>query len=120
MVRAVGNAADAKVPIEVRFALRDRPEIGKPAKLDLELVPLAPLDRMIASFYAGPGLSVASGAQPAEADRPEPGVPIRHEIEIVAQRDGVFSVSATVLADSSAGSVSRTFTIPVIAGAGAP
>ncbi|MGH8150050.1 MAG: hypothetical protein ACRETB_08760 [Steroidobacteraceae bacterium] len=120
MVRAAGNATDAEVPIEVRFVLRDRPEIGKPTELDLELIPSAPLDRIITSFYATPGLSLASGAQAAEIDRPEPGVPIEHTLQIVAQRDGIFSVTATVLADSSAGSVGRTFTIPIIAGAGTP
>jgi hypothetical protein len=119
MVRAVGDATGGGVPVEVRFALRDRPEVGKPAELDLELVPSAPLDRIITSFYAAPGLSVASGAQSAETERPEPGVPIEHTLKIVAQRDGIFSVTATVLADSSAGSVARTFTIPIIAGAGA-
>jgi hypothetical protein len=118
MVRAVGDSSGGGVPVEVRFALRARPEIGEQAKLDLEMVPTAPLDRLVASFHAEPGLTVAQGAKPAEVNRPDPGVPIHHELTIVAQRDGIFYVSATVLADSSTGSVARTFTIPIIAGGG--
>jgi hypothetical protein len=120
MVVAVSNGTGTSVPVEVRFALRERPEIGKAAELDLEMVPSAPVDRLIASFYAEPGLTLSDGAQPAERDRPEPGVPISHRLTIVAQHDGIFYVNATVLADFNNDSVAHTFTIPVIAGAGSP
>ncbi|MGB6450845.1 MAG: hypothetical protein WBE92_08845 [Steroidobacteraceae bacterium] len=120
MVVAVSSGTGTSVPVEVRFALRERPEIGKAAELDLEVVPSAPVDRLIATFFAGEGLSLSDGAQPAERDRPEPGVPIAHRLMIVAQRDGIFYVNATVLADFNSESVAHTFTIPIIAGAGSP
>ncbi len=120
MVAAVTAGKDGNLPVRVRFALRDRPEVGQAAELDLELVPSAPLDRLVASFHAEPGLSVSGGAEPSERDRPEPGVPIPHRLTIVPQHDGIFYVDATVLADLGNESLARTFTIPVIAGAGAP
>ncbi len=120
MVVAVSNGTGTSLPVEVRFALRERPEIGKSADLDLEVIPSAPVDRLITTFYAEPGLSVSGGAEPAEHDRPEPGVPIAHKLTIVAQRDGIFYVNATVLADFNSESIAHTFTIPVIAGAGTP
>lgn len=119
MVIAVSNGTGTSVPVEVRFALRERPEIGQAAELDLEVIPSAPVDRLIATFYAEEGLSVSDGAQPTERDRPEPGVPISHRLMIVPQRDGIFYVNATVLADFNNESVAHTFTIPVIAGEGA-
>ena len=118
LVRAVGDETGGGVPVDVRFRLLTRPQIGESAKLDLVMVPSAPLDRLVASFNAEPGLSVAEGAAPMQRDQPQAGVPIQHELTIVAQRDGIFYVTATVLADSAAGSVARTFIIPVIAGSG--
>ena len=53
-----------------------------------------------------------------QIEHPEPGAPISHTVTIVPQRDGIFFVSATVLADSPTNSVSHLFSIPVIAGAG--
>jgi hypothetical protein len=120
MVEAVSSAKSDDLPVQVRFALRERPEIGKSSELDLVMIPSAPLDRLITVFHAEDGLSVSAGAEPTQRDRPEPGVPIRHRLTIVPQRDGIFYVTATVLVDSASGSVARTFTIPVIAGTGTP
>jgi len=118
MVRAVGDFSGGGVPVEVLFSLRSRPTVGEPAELDLRMVPSAPLDTLIASFQGEPGLDVSGGKQPTEAHHPQAGVPIDRVLTLVAQRDGIFYVSATVLADSANGSVARTFTIPIIAGSG--
>ncbi len=107
------------VPVSVQFDLRQRPEVGQPAELDLLITPSAPLERVMTSFHAGEGLTLRGGSAPAVEDRPEPGVPIRHTLTIVAQQDGIFYVDATVLADLGTGTLAHTFTIPVIAGAGA-
>lgn len=121
MVAAVTIAkGDELLPVEVKFALRERPEVGKASELDLEMIPSAPLDRLITVFHAEDGLNVSAGAGPAQRDRPEPGVPIPHQLTIVPERDGIFYVTATVLEDAGSESIARTFTIPVIAGAGAP
>jgi hypothetical protein len=106
------------VPVDVKFALRQRPEVGQSATLDLLIIPSAPLDRVTTSFHAEGGLTLRDGAAPSVQERPEPGVPISHSLTIVAQQDGIFYVDATVLAESGTESIGRTFTIPVIAGAG--
>ncbi|HXS27031.1 MAG TPA: hypothetical protein VN730_05120 [Steroidobacteraceae bacterium] len=106
------------VPVEVRYALRQRPEVGKPVELDVEVTPTGPLGRLVTSFHVEDGLSIENGGAASETDRPAPGVPLSRALTIVAQRDGIFYVSATVLVDAGADSVARTFTIPVIAGAG--
>lgn len=117
MVAAVGSDKGG-LPIEVHFALRQRPEVGRPVELDIEVTPLGPIGRLVTSFHAEDGLAIEKGGSPEESDRPEPGVPLSRSLTIVAQRDGIFYVNATVLVDSGADSVARTFTIPVIAGEG--
>jgi hypothetical protein len=119
MVAAVGNGR-ASVPVQVRFALRQRPEVGKPVELDVELTPSAPVDRIITSFHADDGLTLRDGAAAQQTDRPELGVPLSRALTIVARRDGIFYVDANVVADAGPDSSSRTFTIPIIAGAGTP
>ncbi|HUN26401.1 MAG TPA: hypothetical protein VMU67_08840 [Steroidobacteraceae bacterium] len=119
MVAAVASTRSDGI-VQVRFALRKRPEVGAPAELDVELVPATPLDRLVATFHGEDGLALREGGDPAEFDRPETGVPISHPLEIVAQHDGIFYIHTTVLADSGAESIARTFTIPIIAGSGTP
>ncbi len=120
MVAAVSSGKGDDMPVKVTFALRNRPEVGQASELDLEVIPSAPLDKLVAVFHAQDGLSVKSGAEPSERDRPEPGVPISHRLTIVPARDGIFYVDATVLVDFGSESIARTFTIPVIAGTGEP
>jgi len=117
MVAAVASTKTDGI-VQVRYALRKRPEVGAPAELDVELVPAMPLDRLVATFHAEDGLTLSEGGEPAEYDRPEPGVAISRPLEIVAQHDGIYYVHTTVLADAGADSIARTFTIPIIAGAG--
>lgn len=118
LVAAVAGEKTA-VPVQVQFALRSRPEIGKPVELDIEVTPTGPLGRLVTSFHAQDGLEIERGGGASATDRPEPGVPLSRALTIVARHDGIFYVSATVLVDQGADSVARTFTIPVIAGAGA-
>jgi hypothetical protein len=117
-VDAVAGPKSA-VPVEVQFELHARPEVGKPVELDVHVIPTAPLGRIVTSFHAEDGLAIEQGGAASEMDKPTPGVPFSHALTIVAQHDGIFYVSATVLVDLGADSVARTFTIPVIAGAGA-
>jgi hypothetical protein len=119
LVTAVSAGKAGGVPVDVKFALRQRPEVGQSATLDLVVTPSAALDRLMTSFHAEEGLTLSEGAQPTVQERPEPGVPIPHTLTIVPKQDGIFYVDATVLADSGTESIARTFTIPVIAGAGA-
>jgi hypothetical protein len=118
MVTAV-SAGKSALPVDVKFALQQRPEVGQSIKLDVQVTPSAQLDRLITSFHAEDGLTLGDGAQATEHDRPDPGVPIVHTLTLVAKQDGVFYVNATVQADWGTESVAHTYTIPVIAGAGA-
>jgi hypothetical protein len=116
MVSAVssGKAGD----FELKYELRERPVVGQPVDIDLALIPARDMDRIYAVFQAADGLELTKGGRTSDFDHPPAGVPITHTLTVVAQRDGVLYVSAVVLADTSTESVTRSFSIPVIAGAG--
>jgi hypothetical protein len=119
MVTAV-SPSKTPGPVQLKFILGDRPQVGRPLEVEFAVLPLKPVDRVAARFSAGAGLELRHGEQMAAIENPEPGAAITHKITIVPQQDGIFFVSATVHADSPTESISRTFSIPIIAGTGAP
>jgi hypothetical protein len=119
MVSAVGNGKPYG-DIELKFDLRAHPVVGEPADIDLALIPTQDLDRVSAVFQAVDGLEVTKGAKAPEVLHPPAGVPITHTLTVVPHRDGVFYVSAVVLADAASETVTRNFSIPLIVGAGNP
>jgi hypothetical protein len=117
MVSAVSGGPPS-APVELKFALAQRPEVGKSVEVEVAVLPVSVLDRIAASFQAGAGLELQSGGQMQAVDKPQPGVPLSHRLTIVPRRDGIFFVSAVVHADSPEQSLTRTFSIPIIAGQG--
>jgi hypothetical protein len=117
IVSAVGSGK-ASGDIELKFDLRGRPVAGEPVDIDLAVIPTQDLDRLYAMFQPGEGLELTKGGKLEEISHPPVGVAISHTLTIVPQRDGVFYVSAVVLADSATESVTRSYSIPLIAGAG--
>lgn len=116
----VAAASTAKTgPVELKFDLRDRPEVGQPLDVDVALVPAQPnIDRVQVKFQAEDGLELVSGGDVEPIEKPADGVPIRRTVRVVPHRDGIFALSAVVSTDSANSSGSRTFSIPVIAGRG--
>jgi hypothetical protein len=117
MVAAV-SASKSPGPVEVRFALSGRPVVGQPLEIHLSLTPVAELDRLYARFQAGEGLDMVKGAETAHVDRPPRNTEIVHTVTVTPKSDGIFYVTAIVLCDSPTDSVSRIYSIPIIAGAG--
>ena len=117
MVSAV-SSGKAPTAIDLKFALRERPVVGEPVDIDIALIPAQDIERVYATFNATDGLEISKGGRTPQMEHPEIGAPISHTVTIVPQRDGIFFVNATVLADLEANSITHTFSIPVIAGAG--
>jgi hypothetical protein len=117
MVSAV-SAGKSSATIDLKFELLGRPVVGQPVDINFALIPGHELDRMSAVFHAADGLELTQGEKTEIIDHPEVGVAVTHTITIVPQRDGIFYLTAVVLADSPTDSLTRTFSIPVIAGAG--
>ncbi len=121
MVSAVGGAHTGRAAVQLKFELRQRPDVAQPLDIDIVILPAsADLDRLYGKVETGDGLELAEGAQIAPTERPVEGIPIRHSIKVLPKKDGIFTVNAVVSADAAGQSWSQTFSIPVIVGAPLP
>jgi hypothetical protein len=120
MVAAV-SSSKAGPPIEIRFAIPARPEVGQVTDIDIAVVPRAPVpDSVSVSFQVVEGLEIVDGAQLQRVDNLVEGTPIRHVVKVLPKRDGIFAVTAVASFVSASQDATRTFSIPVIAGEGLP
>jgi hypothetical protein len=112
---AAGRAADAVV--DLKFELKERPEIGKPAAIDIALLPKVATDEMNVTYLANEGLTVQNSATPSRFEHVQAGSVYRHQATVVPKVNGVFYLSAIVMVQTDTGEVTRTFSIPVVIGA---
>lgn len=121
MVSAVALNKTAGVPVEVRFEIKDRPQIAQPLDVDLVIVPLsASVDRVSGKVQTEDGLELVDGADIPTSDHPAEGVPLRHTVRVQPKQDGIFVLSAVLTVDGGGQSSTQTFSMPLIAGAGMP
>jgi len=104
--------------VDLRFSLAGRPQVGEPLEIELALTPAVELESLFARFQVAEGLQLVSGAETGHLEHPALGVPVGHTLTIVPKADGIFYITAVVLADSAKESIARTFAIPIIAGQG--
>jgi hypothetical protein len=115
MVAAV-SASGSGPPISVRFRLDTKPVVGRPTQLVLALIPADG----IASSHIHGALQAADGLllqspKSFDLDVTSGGEPAQQQVTVVPQRDGVLSLSASVVIDYENTSLSRTYVIPLIA-----
>ena len=121
MVSAVASNKPSTLPVQVKFELRDRPDVGRPVALDLAIVPMsASVDRVFGKVEGEDGLELVEGAEIAASDRPQEGVPIRHSVKVLPKRAGIFMVRAALTVDAAGVSSTESYSIPLIADAAAP
>lgn len=120
MVGAV-SSSKAGPPVELKFSLSTRPEVGQVTDVDVAVIPRAPVpDSVSVSFQVVDGLEIVGGSQLERVDKLTDGTPIRHVVKILPKRDGIFALTAVVSFVVTGMDSSRTFSIPVIAGEGLP
>ena len=120
MVSAVSTAKSGP-PVELRFSLAGRPEVGQVVDVEIAVIPRAPVpDSISAMFQAAEGLDVIDGSQLDRVEKLVDGTPIRHVVKIIPKRDGIFALTAVVSFAQQNQDLARTFSIPVIAGQGLP
>jgi len=118
MVSAVASNKPSTLPLQVKFELRDRPDVGQPAELDLAIVPMsASVDRVSGKVEAEDGLELLQGGEIAAAERPVEGVPIHHHLKVVPKREGIYTVRALLTVDASGVPSSDAYSMPVIVAA---
>jgi hypothetical protein len=120
MVAAV-SATKTDSPVQVKFTLAERPELGQEVDLRVVVLPGAPnLDSLSMSFQVMDGLDIVDGADTVTIDKPADGTPVRHTLKLIPKRDGIFAVTAVVSTNLANQTTTRMYSIPVIAGAGLP
>lgn len=118
MVAAFSGTRGQPGLVDLKFKLAKRPAVGEPVEIDLALIPTVELERLFARFQVADGLQLVSGAETEHFEHPAKDTPIGHKITVTAKTDGIFYVTAIVLADSDKESIARTFSFPLIAGQG--
>jgi hypothetical protein len=117
MVSGVAAGRAENAPIDLKFDLKARPEVGKPVTIDIALLPKVASPVMNVTYLATEGLAVETSTLPSRYERVQPGSVYRHQATVVPRADGVFALSAIVMVQTDAGDVTRTFSIPVVVGA---
>jgi hypothetical protein len=118
MVAAV-SASKGGPPVELKFSLPSRPEVGQVMDVDVAVVPRAPVpDSVSVTFQVAEGLDIVDGSQLDRVEKLVDGAPVRHVVKVLPKRDGIFALTAVVSFTASNQDLSRTFSIPVIAGEG--
>jgi hypothetical protein len=118
MVAAV-SGAKAGPPVELKFELREAPEANQVVDVDIAVLPDVPaINRISGKFQAGEGLELVEGGDLPAVDKPAPGTVIRHVVQIIPKEDGIYTVNAIISVDLADGSITRSYSIPVIVGEG--
>lgn len=120
MVAAV-SASKPGPPVELKFVLTAKPEVGQVMDVDIAVVPRAPVpDEVSVAFQAAEGLEIIDGSQLDKVEKLVDGTAVRHVVRILPKKDGIFTLTAVVSFTVGSQDATRTFSIPVIAGEGLP
>ncbi len=118
MVEAVGPSG-TQPPVELRFSIRSRPQVGQDDEIDYALIPqVGGLGTIRLGFGSIDGLRVVDRGPTLVAIKPAIGVPIFGSITVRPLKAGLYTLTAAVAVETSNGSVVWPFAIPVIAGEG--
>jgi hypothetical protein len=103
-------------PIGLKFRLDTRPVVGMPSQLVLALIPTpgVQISHIHGSLQVADGLQLQS-PHSFDIAAPKGGAPLEQDVTVVPQRNGVLSLSATLVIDYDNGSIARTYVIPLIA-----
>jgi hypothetical protein len=115
MVAAVSGVATV-TPVGLKFKLREPPRVGQPLRLELALAqePGLDIDSILVSLQPGDGLGLESDHS-IEIRTPQAGATQRLVVTLRPQQPGLLSLGATVLVDAGSTSLTRNFSIPLIA-----
>lgn len=114
MPRAVGNGKPGAAA-DIKYDFAARPEVGKPVELQVALIPSAGVDSMEATFTGMDGITLA-GDLTLTVNKAKAGEAFKHSISVLADRAGVYYITAVVSTQISGVTLSRTYSIPFVAG----
>jgi hypothetical protein len=100
----------------LKFKLAAAPVVGKAGTVDLVLVPTGNVafEHVHMSLRPGEGLRLLSDSSMESAETAA-GEALRYEIQYMPEAAGVLTLGVTLVVDAENNSLSRTYTIPLIA-----
>ena len=117
MVSAVSSSGKPGAPVELKFDIAAKPELGKPLQVTVAVVPRGEgISQLRVVFQSNEAVEVQAGNEMPVQERPADGVAVSHTVTVVPRREGVFYLGAVALVDGAGGSVARSFAIPIIVG----
>jgi hypothetical protein len=115
MVDAVGPSR-SHPPVDLKFAIRDRPTVGQDDLIDVALIAQRPgVQSLHVAFLSSAALKVVTHA-PLQADKPMPGAPVFGSVSVRPAAAGLYTLTATVTVQSPDQTLVWPFSIPVIVG----
>jgi len=109
------------LPLQLKFDLRERPQVAQPLDVDLVVIPLSgAIDRVFGKVVGEEGLELVSGGDLQQAAKPVEGAPIQYSVQVLPKTDGIYTLTASISVDSAGVISTQTYDIPVIAGQGIP
>lgn len=109
------------LPVQVKFALQSKPEVAQPLDVTIAIVPTASnLDRVFGKVEGEEGLEMAGSGELEAAERPLENTPIERTIKVLPQKEGIYTLTATVSVDMAGQISTQSYTFPVITGNGMP
>jgi len=102
-------------PVDLKYDLAAKPEVGQPFEIELALLPRLPADALEVEVTGMPGLVlVGNGAMKVEAVRG--GATYTHKVLVRADAAGTYYVSVIAKMITQVQREVRTFSIPVVVG----
>jgi hypothetical protein len=116
------KSGSTPLPVQVKFEITERPEVGKPLDVNVAIIPTTPnFDRLMTQAQGEEGLEVVGSADLPTSEKPTEGTPVQHIVKVLPKTDGIYNLTLTVSGVDTAGQVSsQAYQIPIIAGQGFP
>lgn len=115
-LNAAVSLSPAATLFGLKFKLASGPVVGKPAIVDLVVIPTGNVafERVHISLRPGEGLRLLSDSSLDSAESAA-GEALRYEIQFMPDAAGVLTLGVTLVVDAENNSLTRTYTIPLIA-----
>jgi hypothetical protein len=113
MVAAVSASKAASV-ISLHFALRAQPTVNTPLPVEVAIVPHRKFASIRVHFENQDGLTATAGENLGPVTDAETETALLHQLVLLPSKAGMFMVTSSVEIESEDGSVTRTFSIPII------
>lgn len=114
MARAVGSGKTGAA-VDIKYDFLSKPAVGKPVEVELALIPNAGVNSMEIVVGGMEGITLAGNLTATFTDV-KMGQPYKHQLSLLADREGVFYLTVAATTHIGAASMGRTFSIPFVVG----